>query len=277
VNERNLGFGAAINQGYRLSSAPYIATLNDDAVAAPGWLEALLRAISSRDDVGMCASRVLLAGRQCLDSAGMLICADGSSKQRGHGIGPEGFAVEEEVLLPSGSAALYRREMLEEIGLFDEDFFLYCEDTDIGLRGRWAGWNCLYVPSAVVEHRYSHSAGRASPLKAYFVERNRLFLVMKNFPGSLLWRAPFATIVRYFWHAALMLEGKGRAAEFRKEGNSSRHLLRFVLRAHMALVPARRRLGIQRRTIRKKARISAAEFRRLVRQHSISPKQVAAL
>ena len=81
------------------------------------------------------------------DSAGMLICADGSSKQRGHGLPPEAFGQQEEVLLPSGSAALYRREMLEDIGLFDEDFFLYCEDTDIGLRGRWAGWKCRTFPA----------------------------------------------------------------------------------------------------------------------------------
>ena len=62
-------------------------------------------------------------------------------------------------------------------------FFLYCEDTDLGLRARWAGWKCLYVPEAVVEHHYSHSAGGASPLKAYYVERNRLFVLVKNFPA----------------------------------------------------------------------------------------------
>ena len=91
--------------------------------------------------------------------------------------------------------------MLEEIGGFDDDFFLYCEDTDLGLRARWAGWKCLYVPEAVVEHHYSHSAGRASPLKAYYVERNRLFVLVKNFPGrhaagrarSSPWRATSGT------------------------------------------------------------------------------------
>ena len=89
-----------------------------------------------------------------------------------------------DALLPSGSAALYRRKMLDEIGLFDETFFLYCEDTDLGLRARWAGWECVYVPGAVVEHRYSHSAGRASPLKAYYVERNRLYTAIKNLPSG---------------------------------------------------------------------------------------------
>jgi GT2 family glycosyltransferase len=122
---------------------------------------------------------------------------DGSSKQRGHGRPPKFFPVAEEVLFPSGSAALYRRAMLEQIGGFDEDFFLYCEDTDLGLRARWAGWRCLYAPEAVVEHHYSHSAGRASRLKAYYVERNRLFVLAKNFPARMLAAAPFVSLARY--------------------------------------------------------------------------------
>ena len=189
-NPRNAGFGAAVNQGFRASTSPYVATLNDDAVAHPEWLAALVGALEARPDAGMCASQVRLFGEPRLDSAGMLVARDGSSKQRGHGRLPEDFPVPEEVLLPSGSAALYRRSMLEDIGGFDDAFFLYCEDTDLGLRARWAGWKCLYVPQAVVEHHYSHSAGRASPVKAYYVERNRLFVLVKNFPGRMLLAAP---------------------------------------------------------------------------------------
>ncbi len=276
-NDRNLGFGAAFNQAFERSSAPYIATLNDDAVAAPQWIEALLKVIEPRPEVGMCASRVTLVGGRRLDSAGMLVCGDGSSKQRGHGAAASAFAREEEVLFPSGSAALYRRRMLEEIGLFDEEFFLYCEDTDLGLRARWAGWRCLYVPDAVVEHRYSHSAGRASPLKAYYVERNRLFVVAKNFPASLLIKSPAVALVRYFWHVAAIGQGRGAAAEFRRAGNNAGRLVWFVLRAHVALLAAAGRLWKQRREIRRQARIPAREFRALLEAHSISARQVAAL
>ena len=186
-NTRNVGFGGAINQGLRASSSPYVATLNDDAVAHPEWLAALVAALEARPDAGMCASQVRLFGEPRLDSAGMQVAGDGSSKQRGHGRLPDDFPVLEEVLMASGSSALYRRSMLEDIGGFDDDFFLYCEDTDLGLRARWAGWKCLYVPQAVVEHHYSHSAGRASPVKAYYVERNRLFVLVKNFPGACCW------------------------------------------------------------------------------------------
>ena len=275
--DSNAGFGAAINEGFRRSQAPFLAALNDDATAHPGWLEALVAAIEPRADVGMCASQVRLAAERRLDSAGMLISGDGSGKQRGHLDPPEAFSRSEEVLFPSGSAALYRRAMLEEIGLFDEDFFLYSEDVDLGLRARWAGWKCLYVPEAVVEHQYSRSAGRASPLKAYYIERNRLFLILKNFPAGLLLRSPLVALARYGWHLALIFQDRGAAARFRQEGNSLGQLIYIVFRSHLALLYNWRRLWKKRRAIERSARISSGEFRRLLEMHSISPRQVAAL
>ena len=214
----NAGFGSAINRAFEQSTARFLITLNDDAVPCPAWLAALVGAAESDRRVGMCASQVRLDG-DALDSAGMLIYGDGSSMQRGHGEPAAGYRNQEEVLLPSASAALYRRAMLDQIGLFDEHFFLYCEDTDLGLRARRAGWRCLYVPRAVVEHRYSHSAGKVSTLKAYYVERNRIFVAMKNFPAS------YADGAAAVWHAcatwsmsARRLAGTGKSAQFRTEG-----------------------------------------------------------
>jgi GT2 family glycosyltransferase len=274
-NDHNVGFGAAFNQAFHASTAPFLAILNDDAAARPEWLESLLKAVEARPDVGMCASRVLLECDGRLDSAGMLLCPDGSSKQRGHLEAADSYPRRQEVLLPSGSAAFYRREMLEEIGLFDESFFLYCEDTDLGLRARWAAWECLYVPEAVVEHRYSHSAGKASALKAYYVERNRLFLAVKNLPFGDLLLAPFYSMARYFWHVVFALEGRGKAADFQRAGNSGRQLPVLVLRAHLALLARFPTLWKERRKM--KRRFTPKQFRRLIRRFSISPRQVAAL
>ena len=276
-NRHNAGFGGAINQAWRHCATPYVVTLNDDAVAHPDWLDALVRAIEPRPDVGMCASEVRFFHEPRLDSAGMLIAGDGSSKQRGFGRPPEDFPVAEETLFPSGSAALYRRALLEELGGFDDRFFLYCEDTDLGLRARWAGWKCLFVPQAVVEHHYSHSAGRASGLKAYYVERNRLFVLVKNFPGRLLLAAPLVSLARYLWHAWYILKGQGSAARFRAEGNAGLKMIWYVLRAHTALLVHGRRLWRQRRAIRAAARITPAIFRHLVRSHSISARRIAGL
>ena len=167
--------------------------------------------------------------------------------------------------------------MLEELGGFDESFFLYCEDTDLGLRARWAGWKCLYVPHAVVEHHYSHTAGRASPLKAYYVERNRLFVLAKNFPAPMLLAAPLVALWRYLWHAWYILQGRGSAARFRAEGHAGPKMIWYVIRAHAALLAHARRLWRQRRQIRARARITPAVFRHLIRCHSISARRMAAL
>jgi GT2 family glycosyltransferase len=275
--ERNVGFGAAINAAIASSNAPYLATLNDDAIASPDWLASLVAALDRDPQAGFCASQVRLLGQDLLDSAGMLICADGSSKQRGHRRPPSEFMAAETVLMPSASAALYRRAMLEQTGGFDGDFFLYCEDTDLGLRAARAGWRCLYVPEAIVDHRYSHSAGRVSPLKAYYVERNRLAVAIKNFPVPMLLAAPFVTVARYWWHLIAMFRGQGSAGEFQSEGNSGWSLIWFVVKAHFAAAARLGRLWKQRRQIAANARISSAAFSALLRRHSISARKVASL
>jgi GT2 family glycosyltransferase len=275
--ERNIGFGAAVNLAIQQSKAPFVAPLNDDAAPRAGWIEALVAAAEAHPDAGMFASQVRFFGEEHLDSAGMVIYGDATSKQRGHLFPAGEFDREEEVLLPSASAALYRRAMLDEIGLFDEDFFLYCEDTDLGLRARWAGWKCIYVPTAVVDHHYSHSAGRASRLKAYYVERNRLFVAAKNFPAGMLWRVPFASLIRYWWHARSMALGRGTAAQFRREGNSAARLWMIVPRAHWSFLRHAGALWRKRGQIRRQAKMSTAEFTRLLRAHSIRARRVAEL
>lgn len=277
VNDRNVGFGTAINQGIRDSSSPYIAVLNDDAIAHPGWLAELVKAADACPKAGMFASQVRLAGANQLDSAGMLIALDGSSKQRGHGEPPSNFAKNSETLFPTGSAAMYRRKMLDEIGLFDERFFLYCEDTDLGLRARWAGWEAEYVANAVVDHAYSQSAGRASALKAYYVERNRLYTVIKNFPFLMLARVKFYAFARYAWHLLFMVTRTGKAAEFRDAGHSPWLLPFLVLRAHASAVMRSPYLLRERRKIFKARRLSSKEFRALLAVHSIPVRKVAEL
>ena len=168
-------------------------------MAHPRWLDALVRAIDHRPDVGMCASQVRFFQEPRLDSAGMLIAGDGSSKQRGHGRLPEEFPIPEETLFPSASAALYRRAMLETIGGFDSRFFLYCEDTDLGLRARWVGWKCLYVPYARGYHVRKVLPGnrRALPpeINMHSV-KNRFLMRLKNISGDLYLRNWLSITVR---------------------------------------------------------------------------------
>ncbi len=277
-NRSNLGFGAAVNQGVRASDSPYIAVLNDDAAAHPEWLERMVREASSRYEIGMCAPQIRLYGEQTMDSAGMVLCRDGSSKQRGHLAPVSDWSRRADALLPSGCAALYKRAMLDEIGLFEESFFLYCEDTDLGLRARRKMWECVYVPGAVVEHWYSHSSGRASAMKAYFVERNRLRVAVRNLPARWLALAPLYSLVRYFWHAVYMRSGKGKAAEFRSSGDQGAAALPLmVLKAHADLLRSLPALWGERRRIAREGRMTGPQFARLLAGHEISPREVAAL
>jgi GT2 family glycosyltransferase len=271
----NIGFGAAINLAARTSSAPYIACLNDDATPEPQWLGELVRAMDTAPGIGMCASCVLLDNSR-LDSAGLLLCPDGSTKQRGHGQPPLNYQQSEEALMPSGSAALYRRELFDGVapnGLsgFDESFFLYCEDSDLGLRAQWLGWQCRYVPTARVAHHYSLSAGRVSPLKAYLVERNRLAVAIKCLPLGMLLRAPFAAAARYWWHGRLP---HGAASEFRREAHPLA-LVWIVLKAHLSAVIELPHLLSERRKLFAQARLSTLEFNALARRFHISPREVA--
>jgi len=273
---RNLGYGGAVNFAARAHDSDYVVALNDDATPEPQWLDSLVAAMDKAPHAGMAASLVKITGTNNVDSAGMLLAPDGSSKQRGHGADAAGFDKTEEVLLPSGSAAIYRRAMLNEVGWFDERFFLYCEDTDLGLRARWAGWTCLFVPHAVVNHRYSHSSGRASRLKAYYVERNRLALIIKTFPLSMLCMAPFHTIARYYWHVIFMLSGKGTAGRFQQQGGSPLDLIWCVIRAHADLARNWTTWRKERTQVFRRAKISESAFRELASRFRISSKEVAA-
>ena len=185
VNNQNLGFAAAVNQGIRAAKSPYIGVLNDDAFPDPGWLEALINAVERDSRIGACASLMVFAHQpNVVQSAGIAIdrAAIAWDRLRGRSVSE---AMEEcEVFGASAGAALYRRAMLEEVGLFDERFFAYLEDVDLAWRAQIAGWRCQYVPQAVVRHLTSASFGEDSPIKKQLKARNKVWMVIKNAPAS---------------------------------------------------------------------------------------------
>ena len=274
VNSRNVGFGEAINQGAAAApDADYVLALNDDAYPSAGWLAALVEAAEADPRVGMCASRIVLAASpDKLDSAGLGIYLDGTTKQIGHGRPASEFDAPREALLPSGCAALYRRRMLDDIGGFDNDYFLYGEDSDVGLRGRLAGWTCRYVPAARVAHDYSGSAGRASRLKAFHVERNRLWTVLKTFPLALLPLAPLAAAWRYLAHLRAAAGGRGLAGGV--EGGTVAAVV-ILWSAHWRTLLRLPELWRKRRLARRGTRLGLGEFRRLLREHAVSAREIA--
>jgi len=273
---RNLGFGAGNNVGIRASQAPFVILLNNDAVAAPGFPQALVGAAQADPRVGMVAAKVLLqASPNRIDTAGHLLYPDGLNRGRGR--------LEEDrgqyddlgtALFPSGAAALYRRSMLDEIGLFDESFFLYGEDADLGLRGRVAGWACAFAPAAVAYHHYSRTAGSYSSLKAFYVERNRVLVLLKLFPPGLVALSPWYTAGRLALQAWGALSGRGAAGRLARE-RSFAHLVALTARAYasaLRLLPGALR---ERRRARPFRRLSAGGFRALLGEFRLTAAEAA--
>jgi GT2 family glycosyltransferase len=186
---RNHGFGAATNAGIRATTSRYVATLNNDAVPAPSWLSSLVAAAEVDPTAGMCASQMVFATQpHMLNSCGIGIDRVGIAWDL---LGGQPVGADDELDEPFGpcaGAALYRRAMLAEIGLFAEGFFAYLEDVDLAWRARRAGWRCRYVRAARVAHQHSATAGEGSARKRYLLGRNKVWLIARNYPTPSLWR-----------------------------------------------------------------------------------------
>jgi GT2 family glycosyltransferase len=275
-NTVNRGFCAANNQGIASAKGDFIALLNNDAEAEPGWLEALHDACTRAPEVGMAASKVLVweePGR--IDKVGHLIFPDGQNRGRGSGAVDHGqFDSEEEVLWPDGCAAMYRKSMLDQIGGFDEDFFAYGDDAELGLRARIAGWKCIYTPRAMVRHHRGATMGKGSPERLLLIERNRVLLALKLFPWSLLWLNPLFFAVRVAASAILAGRGAGDTAHFQGAAGKLDMALALIRGDWAALRLAPRMLR-KRAAIGRIRALSPGDVRRLLWSHRLSLKDVA--
>ncbi len=275
-NHENRGFCAANNQGFAASGdAELLALLNNDAEAGPGWLRSLAT-VFERADIGMSASKILVyEDPRRIDKVGHLIYPDGQNRGRGSGQVDRGqFDKLEEVLWPDGCAAMYRRAMLDEIGGFDEDFFAYADDAELGLRARIAGWGCLYVPDAVVRHHRGSSLGLLSARRLELIERNRILLATKLFPWSLL-------CLNSVYHAARIgagiwasLMGRGEAGRFpglRGKLTIARALTKGTCLGWL-LAPKMLR---KRRQVSRFRKLTPRQLRRLILDHRISLRELS--
>lgn len=189
LNE-NRFFAGAVNEGIRQTTSEIVVLLNNDTEAEATWLEELLRALDANPRAGMAATKLrLFDAREKLHSAGDFFRVNGTPGNRGvweidtgqydnPSSPPALFGV-------CGGACAYRRAMLDEIGLFDEDLQFNCEDVDLNWRARLAGYECVFAPKAIVYHMLSASGGGA--FASYYVGRNFIAVLAKNYPGAL-WR-----------------------------------------------------------------------------------------
>jgi GT2 family glycosyltransferase len=272
----NLGFGGGNNLGIRRARGRYLVLLNNDAVAGPSFARELVAAAESGPRIGMVAARVLdYARRDVIDTVGHLLYPDGLNRGRGRLEQDHGQYDDcRSALFPSGAAALYSRRMLDEIGFFDERFFLYGDDAELGLRGRLAGWDCALAPRAVAYHHYSHSTGAYSRLKAFYVERNRVLVLLRVFPLSLIAVSPFYTAVRLALAGWGAVSGRGAAGRLARE-TTPLHMVGIVLRAWISALRAAPYVLRQRWRGRSLRRLSGTGFRRLLDEFRLTARDAA--
>lgn len=242
---KNAGYAGACNAGADAARGSFLVFLNNDTEPQPGWLDALHRALAGQPGAGLAGSHVVYFDGRTVDSAGdgYLRCGGGFKHQHGEPRTADGPPME--VFGACGAAMMIRRSLFEQLGGFDEDFFLVYEDVDLSYRARLRGATCLFVPRAVVLHVGSSSMGRGSALAIFHGQRNLEWTYIKNTPGPLLWRTLAS-------HCAYSLAG-GMGYSLRGHGLT-------WLRAKLAAVRELWRVLDQRRAIQASRRIHWREL-----------------
>lgn len=197
----NRGFTGACNAGIEAAKGDLISLLNNDTEVDERWAEAVVDAFARHPEAGMVASKMLLFDRRdTIHTTGDYFTVEGKPGNRGVWQRDEGqYDQEEYVFSACGGSSVYRRQMLDQIGLLDDDFFFSLEDVDLGWRAQLTGWRCLYTPQAIVYHHLSATGGGVTA--SYYDGRNLILLLMKNFPAAL-WRK----------YGSLILRSQGRSA-----------------------------------------------------------------
>ncbi|SPE21059.1 putative glycosyltransferase [Burkholderiales bacterium] len=211
---KNMGFAAANNRAFDEVDTEFVALLNPDANAEPRWLERLLAAAKAHPDVAAFGSLQLMQGAEGkVDGLGDAYHFTGMAWRKGYGRRLERIdLVPGEIFAACGAAVLYRRDALLRAGGFDEDFFCYCEDVDLGFRLRLAGERCLFVPDAIVHHHgAATSGGNRGEFAVYHGHRNLVWTYVKDVPGLLFWvLLPLHVLFNAACIALFSTRGQGR-------------------------------------------------------------------
>ena len=213
--EENQGFCKAVNEGIRMTKTPYVILLNNDTVCEPCFVEALVKAMEEHPECfSGTAKMVQMQNPELIDNAGDYYCALGWAFACGKNRPAAKYDRARKVFSACAGAAIYRTELFQEIGLFDDAHFAYLEDVDVSYRARIAGYEVRYVPEAVVQHVGSATTGSAyNEFKVRCSSRNSVYLIYKNMPWlQILINLPF--LLAGYLIKALFFAGKGFGREY---------------------------------------------------------------
>ncbi len=230
--DANLGFASANNIGARLACGKWIALLNADAFPEPDWLERFLEAAEMHPHAFFTSRQIQAGDPICLDGEGDNYHVSGYAWRKNYGRPVYPVQHLEDVFSACGAAALYPRQEFLNAGGFDEDYFSYHEDVDLGFRLRLRGLTCMLVPQAIVHHVGSGSTGKRSDFSVYYGHRNLVWTYFKDMPSVLFWLyLPLHIFVNFFFLIYFTLKGQGHTI-WRAKWDALRGLPMMVKKRH---------------------------------------------
>ena len=269
-NRVNTGFSPAVNQGIRKSQGNYVALINNDTIVDKNWVTELAGTLGEQENLGSVGCKMLAYDNpEILDGVGDGYRRGGLPGRIGHGERDTGlFDNPRYILGACGGAAMYKRAMFDDIGLFDEDYFAYLEDVDMALRAQSAGYKCLYVPEAKIYHLGCGTTGSGySPLVVSLSAQNNINTIVKNIPLTMLikflphilfWQAYYLAVVivrggqlipwiKGTFKAILMMPKMlaKRKAINKKRRVSNQYMEAVIVESEVELQNAKQRLNMQ--------------------------------
>jgi len=271
----NAGWGIGCNIGIAESKGEFISVVNNDAYLDNMCIEEMVKSIILKNDYGSCACKILLSDdTERIEVVGLCIYKDGMAISRGRHENKIKYDNSEEVFCASDCVCLYRREMLNEIGLYDTDFFMYANDSDIGWRQQLYGWKCIYNPASLAYHAHSKSAGNYSDFKAFHVERNRIFVAFKYFPLFDFMISFYYSFYRYLLQLLLIKSNKGSLSKY-KEESSLVNGLGILIKAYFSFFKAIPLMYKKRRYYFSRCKITRRTVTNIFKLYGVSAKVIA--
>lgn len=277
--EENTGFAKGNNIGIEKAlqdgNVRFIVAINNDTKMESDFLQKLVMVAESDEKIGAVAPKMkFFYEPELVDSVGVLIHKDGGGLSRGNREKDEGqYDKQEEVFGACGGAVLYKREMLEDIKygnyeFFDNDFFAYYEDLDLDWRARLKGWKTISCPEAVIQHVHSATAISYSSFKAFHVNRNRFFVIIKNYPFWMMMNALFVlTPIRYFHLFNSIRIKKGPSHKLRSKTNAIEPI-KIVLKGWGSVLRLLPKMIKKRWQIQKNRKVNNAEIKNWFKKYS---------